>query len=213
MGKYIISLMPIIISFLALVVNFIHGSNRNKTVIFDTLSKEMSAKKPNPYVVQACISRIHSSRPIPFSILKRLLSHENSFEIIQLFSFGRKILDIFKLYESNGKIIVDYSMAYKSKKNLWASGLLCLAVMLFLYYLSVTTLLDLMMSIDFMIVRDSRMLSTWIGIIPEMCILIFCLLLNFIFSWQFQIICSSKKRIKKIQKLLDEGRASKTRLQ
>ena len=213
MGKYIISLIPIIISFLALVVNFIHGSNRNKTGIVDTLSKEMSTKKPNPYVVQACISRIHSSRPIPFSILKRLLSYENSFEIIQLFSFGRKILDIFKFYESNGKIIVDYSLAYKSSKNLWASGLLCLAVMLFLYYLSVSTLLDLMMSIDIMLVRDSRILSTWIGLIPETYILIFCLVLNFIFSWQFQIICSSKKRINKIQKLLDEGRMLKMRFQ
>lgn len=62
--------LPILVSVTALLVNFIHGSAKNKTGIIDALSKELSNNNPNPYVVQACISRIHSSRPIPATVLK-----------------------------------------------------------------------------------------------------------------------------------------------
>ncbi|EKR2483474.1 hypothetical protein G7H16_004947, partial [Salmonella enterica subsp. enterica serovar 4,[5],12:i:-] len=108
MIKYAVSFLPILVSVLALLVNFIHGSAKNKTGIIDALSKELSNNNPNPYVVQACISRIHSSRPIPATVLKKLLCYDNAFEIIQLISYGRKILDIFSFNESGGKIFVGY---------------------------------------------------------------------------------------------------------
>ncbi|WP_323634523.1 hypothetical protein [Pectobacterium polaris] len=206
MTEYIVPFVPILVSILTLLVNFIHGGNKNKTGIIDTLSKEISNKNTNPYVVQVCISRIHNSRPIPYAILKKLLRYDNAFEIIQLISFGQKILDIFKFNESGSKITVGYSETYKLARNRWGSGILCLCVIFFLYYLSVTTLLEIIISVDTMAESDSRMLSTWIGLIPEVGGLLFSMVMNFVFSWQFQIILFSRKRINKIQKLLDEGR-------
>lgn len=85
------------------------------------------------------------------------------------------------------------------------SGLLCLCAMLFCYYLSVTTFVNLIILVDTMTVRDSRIFSTvgvssghwWIAILYDN---------EFLFSWQFQIILLSKQRIDRIQKLLDAGR-------
>ena len=206
MIKYAVSFLPILVSVLALLVNFIHGSAKNKTGIIDALSKELSNNNPNPYVVQACISRIHSSRPIPATVLKKLLCYDNAFEIIQLISYGRKILDIFSFNESGGKIFVGYSDAYKFARNRWGSGLLCLCAMLFCYYLSVTTFVNLIILVDTMTVRDSRMFSTWLALAPDIGGLLFSMIMNFLFSWQFQIILLSKQRIDRIQKLLDAGR-------
>lgn len=206
MTKYIVSLLPIMVSVLSLLVNFIHGSTKNKTGIVDTVSKELSNKNSNPYVLQACIARLHNSRPIPATILKKLLSYDNAFEIIQLISYGRKVLDIFSFNDSGGKITVGYSDAYKLARNRWGSGLLCLCAMLFCYYLSITTLIELIKSVDVMTERDSKTLSTWIGLAPNVGGLLFSMMMNFMFSWQFQIILFSKKRIEKIQILLDAGR-------
>lgn len=70
---YFFAFLPILISLASLLVSFIHGSNKNKTGIIDNLSKELSSKRVTPYVVQVCVSRIHNSRPIQFSILKNFL--------------------------------------------------------------------------------------------------------------------------------------------
>lgn len=206
MTKYFFSFLPIMVSILSLLVNYIHSSNKNKTGIIDTLSKELSNKNSNPYVVQACIARIHNSRPIPATILKKLLRYDNAFEIIQLISYGRKVLDIFRFNESGGKITVGYSEAYKLVRNRWLSGLLCLGALLLCYYLSVTTLIDLIISVDTMTERGSRILSTWVALVPGVAGLLFSMIMSFLFSWQLLIILSSKQRIDQIQKLLDTGR-------
>jgi len=211
MTKYIVSLLPIMFSALTLLVNFLHGSTKNKTGIVDTLSKELANKNPNPYVVQACIARIHNSRPIPASILRKLLSYDHAFEIIQLISYGRKILDIFSFNETNGKITVGYSDAYKLARNRWGSGMLCLCAMLFCYYLSITTLIELIISVDTMTERNGKILSTWIGLAPNVGGFLFSMIMNFLFSWQFQIILFSRNRIDRIQFLLDAGRCASYR--
>ncbi|EHK7195922.1 TPA: hypothetical protein JZ896_002663 [Escherichia coli] len=206
MTKYIVSFLPIMVSVLSLLVNFIHGSTKNKTGIVDTLSKELSNKISNPYIVQACIARIHNSRPIPATILNKLLCYDNAFEIIQLISYGRKILDIFSFNETGGKITVGYSDAYKLARNRWGSGLLCLCAMIFCYYLSITTLIELIISVDTMTERDAKILNTWMGIAANVGGFLFSMIMNFLFSWQFQIILFSRKRIDRIQVLLDADR-------
>ncbi|ANI83320.1 hypothetical protein [Kosakonia oryzae] len=197
--------LPIIISVLSLWTNYIHGSNKSKTSIIDNLSKELSNKKPTPYIIQACVSRIHNSRAIPFNILKKLLHYNNALEIIQLVSVGRKILDIFKLSESNNNIVVEYSDAYSTLTSRLTSMLLCLVAILIVYSTSVYLMLEIMVSIGKMNSIESENLTKMGSVIFDILSLIFLMFMTFVFSWQFIIIFTSKKRIIKIQKLINDN--------
>ncbi|VAE22119.1 MULTISPECIES: hypothetical protein [Enterobacteriaceae] len=204
-ATYIFSLIPVIISIVTLWINYAQGSNKNKTGIIDSLASELSKKNANPYVIQVCISRIHSSRPIPYRILNKILRYDNALEIIQMVSTGRRILDLLQFSESGQKITVDYSSGYKSAVNRWISGLICTGSMLFCYFLSVNTMIDLIISVDTMSVKESESLANWVDIAPDIVGLAFSMIMTFIFSWQTLIILQSKRRIKKIKKLLDAG--------
>ncbi|ELR0356345.1 MULTISPECIES: hypothetical protein [Enterobacteriaceae] len=201
----IFAFLPIAISFFSLWVSFIHGNNRNKTGIVDTLSKELSNKRTTPYIIQVCVSRIHNSRPIPFNILKKLLHYNNALEIIQLFSFGRKLLDILKFSESNNRIVVGYSDTYNTLTSRLISMLICFSSLSICYFTSVYLMLEMMKSID----RASSMGGVGFiefgEIIFKTIGLIFFMFMTFIFSWQFMIIFRSGKRISKIQKLINDN--------
>ncbi|ALL17750.1 hypothetical protein UP00_13870 [Enterobacter asburiae] len=199
---YFFAFLPILISFASLLVSFIHGSNKNKTGIIDNLSKELSSKRVTPYVVQVCVSRIHNSRPIQFSILKKLLNYNDALEIIQLFSYGRKVLDIFKFSEDGNRILVGYSQAYNTFTSRLMSMLVCLLSLLVCYSASVYFMIEIMFSLNQMNSMGSVGVEAG-DVIFKSIGLIFFMLMTFGFSWQFVIIFGSGKRIKKIQKLID----------
>lgn len=204
-ATYIFSLIPIVVSFLKVWINFTVGKNKNKKEIIDSLASELARKKPNPYVIQACISRIHNSRPIPYTILKKIVRYENALEIIQMVSTGRRILDLLQLSETGKDIVIDYSDGYKSTINRCISGVICFYAMLFFYYLSVNTMIDLIISVDTMSIQESESLTAWIDTTPDVFGLAFSMIMTFIFSWQLLIILQSKKRIAKIKLLLESG--------
>ncbi|EKM5744402.1 hypothetical protein PU345_003712 [Enterobacter kobei] len=203
--KCLFSLLPILVSIFTLWVNYIHGDSKNKNTLIDTLAKELSSKNTNPYVVQACISKLHKSRAISYRVLNKLIRYDNAFEIIQLISSGRKILDIFKLKESGVNITVEYSDVYKSKSSRIWGMVLCFAVTMFCYYLSITTISKLLDAASTIQAQNSLISIIWDGFVPDMCELLFSMIMTFVFSWQFLILFLSSKRIDRIQTLLDIG--------
>ncbi|EOC1568776.1 hypothetical protein ACI1AR_004231 [Cronobacter dublinensis] len=209
--SFILPFIPIVISFFSLWVNFIHGNNKNKTAIIDNLSKELSSKKPTPYIIQACISRIHNSRPIPYNILKKIINYNNALEIIQFFSAGRRILDIIKLTEKNNRIIVGYSAAYEKSINRLKTMFICFLCMSFCYYASVNLTIDVIFSLDTISSLPNVALIDAGDELLKALGLAFFMFMTFVFSLQFFIILTSKKRIIKIQALIDDNNFSHNR--
>lgn len=199
-----LAFLPIVVSFFSLWVSYIQGSNKNKTTIIDSLSKELSAKKPNPYIIQVCISRIHNSRAIPFNVLSKLLCNNNAFEIIQLISVGKRVLDILKVSECNGGIVVGYTDAYRALKNRVVSMLLCVVAVVACYSSSVYMMLKMMFSIETISIMGNKNFAEWVNVFPKTMGLLFFMFMTFIFSWQFIIIFTSGRRIMQIQKLIDD---------
>ncbi|MFK3711760.1 hypothetical protein [Leclercia adecarboxylata] len=208
---FLVAVIPVIISVLSLLVSFIHGSNKNRTGIIDSLSREMNNKKPNPYIIQACISRIHQSRPIPYNILQKILCFNNAFEIIQRVSVGRKALDILKFSVVNNRIALEYSDMFSKRRDRWMTMLVCAFSLVICYSTSVYMMFRMMFIVDTMSVMDSTRISAWGSILPELCGLVFFMFMMTIFSWQFIIIATSKNRIDRIQKLIDENYCDRNR--
>lgn len=197
--------LPIVVSFFSLWVSYIQGSNKNKTNIIDSLSKELSTKKPNPYIIQVCISRIHNSRAIPFNVLSQLLHNNNAFEIIQLVSVGKRILDILKVSECNGNVVVEYTNAYRALKSRVMSMFMCVVAILVCYSFSVYTMLKMMFSIETISMMENESFVEWINVFPKAIGLFFFMVMTFIFSWQLLIIFTSGRRIMQIQQLIDDN--------
>lgn len=162
-----LAFLPIVVSFFSLWVSYIQGSNKNKTTIIDSLSKELSAKKPNPYIIQVCISRIHNSRAIPFNVLSKLLCNNNAFEIIQLVSVGKRVLDILKVSECNGVIVAQYTDAYRALKNRVVSMLLCVVAIVACYSSSVYMMLKMMFSIETISIMGNKNFAEWVNVFPK----------------------------------------------
>ncbi|EGT4315908.1 hypothetical protein DOX48_21115 [Cronobacter malonaticus] len=210
-ASLIIAFLPVLFSFFSLWVNFIHGNNKNKTAIIDSLSKELSSKKPTAYIIQACVSRIHNSRPIPYKVLKDIVYYNNALEIIQLFSTGRKLLDILKLTEKNNRIIVGYSATYEKSKSRIITMIICSLLIAFCYSLSVNLMVDIMLSFDTIKYLSSVALSDAGDLLLQALGLAFFMFMMFVFSLQLLIIWTSKKRIIKIQALIDDNNFSHNR--
>lgn len=209
--SFIIPFLPVLFSFFSLWVSFIHGNNKNKTAIIDSLSKELSSKKPTAYIIQACVSRIHNSRPIPYKILKKIVNYNNALEIIQLFSAGRKVLDILKFTEKNNRIIVGYSATYEKSKSRLITMIICSLFIAFCYSLSVNLMVDIMLSFDTIKYLSSVVLSDASDLLLQVLGLAFFMFMMFVFSLQLLIIWTSKKRIIKIQALIDDENFSHNR--
>lgn len=204
LSSLIAYLTPIIFSLLSLWIKFTHGSNKNKTEIIDSLSKELNNKKPNPYIVQACVSRMHSSKPISFNLLEKLLSHNNAFEIIQIFSIGRKYLDILRITDTNNRLNLEYSGPFSTSIKRWMCMLTCAFAFVSCYSTAVYIIFKAMIIVDTMSVKESENLMAWWSIFPEVMALIFLVLIMSLFSWIFIIIATSEKRKIRIQQLMNE---------
>lgn len=206
-----ISFYPYSYFIFSLWVSFINGNNKNKTAIIDNLAMELNRKKTTSYIIQVCVSRIHNSRPIPYNILKKIINYNNALEIIQFFSAGRRILDVIKLTEKNNRIIVGYSAAYEKTINRLRAMFICFLCMSFCYYISVTLTIDIMFSLDTISSLSNVVLIDAGDVLLKALGLAFFMFMTFIFSSQFLIISTSKKRIIKIQALIDDNNFSHNR--
>lgn len=209
--SFIFALLPIAISFISLWINLIHGNIKNKTDVIDNLSQELNNKEPTPYIIQACVSRIHNSRPIPFKILNKLLHYNNALEIIQLVSAGRKILDIIEFSENGNSITVGYTNAFNTVASRFFCMVVCFGSLLLCYSASVYIMLQIMISIKGMSSLGAEEIAEIGELTLKAIVLIFFMFMTFIFSWQLIIILYSRKRITKIQKLINDGYVSHNR--
>ncbi|WP_373240141.1 hypothetical protein [Kluyvera ascorbata] len=199
----LLALTPLAISALTLYVSYVHGGNKIRTSIADSLSKELNNKKANPYILEMCISRIHNGKTIPYKILKKLLWHNNAFEIIHLVSLDRSILDILMFSYVDGRIVVGYTKAYSTILSRALAMLVCFGAVS-LISISSFYLIDEVMNM-----LEGGKLNMWLDLTPRILFLLFFMIMVFIFSSQFIIILSSKGIIIKVQGLIDENHKEK----
>lgn len=144
-------------------------------------------------------------------MLSKLLCNNNAFEIIQLVSVGKRVLDILKVSECNGGIVAQYTDAYRALKNRVVSMLLCVVAIVACYSSSVYMMLKMMFSIETISIMGNKNFAEWVNVFPKAMGLLFFMFMTFIFSWQFIIIFTSGRRIMQIQKLIDDHSIQYTR--
>lgn len=108
MAKYVFLLLPIIISFLS----YIQSLKKDNLNLISELTKEISSKRPNPYVVESLVCKIHFMRPIPYKYLIIILRKNNSYEILTHLSRCRRFLNLVSPVIINRNIIFEYTSPF-----------------------------------------------------------------------------------------------------
>ncbi len=202
MAKYVFLLLPIIISFLS----YIQSLKKDNLNLISELTKEISSKRPNPYVVESLVCKIHFMRPIPYKYLIIILRKNNSYEILTHLSRCRRFLNLVSPVIINRNIIFEYTSPFSTKLRRFFCLLICVTISGFCFSetLNLTALaFDNYRMIEFYEQAKSYKLNLErfdmaINIMKAFVTFI----LYFIFSMQFITISASMWRVKIINKLV-----------
>lgn len=202
MAKYVFLLLPIIISFLA----YIQSLKKDNLNLIAELTKEISSKRPNPYIVESLVSKIHFMRPIPYKDLIVILRKNNSYEILVHLSRCRRFLKLVTPVILNRNITFEYTPPFSTKLRRFFSLLLCAAVAGFCFTetLKLTeSLFDNYQMIEIYEQAKSYKLNPErFDIAKNVIKALATFILYFTFSMQFITISASMWRVKVINKLV-----------
>lgn len=109
-----ISVITLIAANIIPILTYRQNGDKNKLVLMDTLSRELGKEEPCAYLVESCVARLHSIRPISWAFLQVVLPCSHSLEIIQLVSSGRRILNVFDISVEDKRPVVQYAAAFSS---------------------------------------------------------------------------------------------------
>lgn len=134
--------VPLVVAMMTTVVPYLtyrQNGDKNKLALMDTLVREIEKPQPCAYLVESCVARLHSIRPLPWSFLRLVLPCSNAVEIIQLVSTGRRVLDLFEISVDNGRPGVKYAPALSKPVTRWITMMTCLMLgTFFMILLSIT---------------------------------------------------------------------------
>lgn len=198
---FLVPALTIISGLIATWLSFIYNSNRLKTEEIERLSRELTKRPSIPYIVEACVVRIHRCRPIPYDILKRLLRLSNAFEVIQLISPGRRYLNIFQFSVKEGVIQVSYKTPFLKPWSRAITAIIALFIVTLSYSMAVKSLMDISLFLDGSNWSGQKCLDTFISVY----MLFTSMVLSIVCTIQIYVISSAPSRLSKVNELLREN--------
>lgn len=202
MAKYIFLLLPIIISFLV----YIQSLKKDNLNLIAELTKEISSKRPNPYIVESLVSKIHFMRPIPYKDLIVILRKNNSYEILVHLSRCRRFLNLVTPVILNRNITFEYTPPFSTKLRRLFCLILCAAIagLCFTETLNLTELLfDNYQMIElYEHAKSYKLYPERFDMAKNAMKGLITFILYFTFSIQFITISASIWRVKEMNKLI-----------
>lgn len=202
MTKYIFLLLPIIISFLV----YIQSLKKDNLSLIAELTKEISSKRPTPYIVESLVSKIHFMRPIPYNALIVILRRNNSYEILTHLSRCRRLLKLVTPVTINHNITFEFTPLFNTRFRLVFIMLLCITVasLSFNEMLNISELLfDNFEMIDiYAEAKSYRLNLEQLDMFKNIMEISVAFFFYFIFSTQLLTIAASLWRVKILNKLI-----------
>lgn len=202
MVKYIFLALPVIISFLS----YIQSLKKDNLSLISELTKEISNKRPTPYIVESLVSKIHFMRPIPYKDLIVILRKNHSYEILVHLSRCRRFLNLVNPVIVNRSVTFEYTPPFSTKSRRFFSLLFCASVAGFCFNETLNLagmLFDNIQMIDLYEQAKSYKLNPErFDMVKNIIKILVIFSLYFIFSIQFITISASMWRVKLINRLV-----------
>lgn len=197
-----IPLVTVIVANIIPFLTYRQNDDKNKVVLMDTLARELDKQQPCAYLVESCIARLHNIRPLSWVFLRKVLPCSHSLEIIQLVSYGRRVLDLFDISVDGDRPVVQYAAALSDplrRRNTMFTCILLGAFFIALLSYTEWQLLELLFENS---LSNNVSNAVYGEMLYKVMQILLCAGAVFVFTLQGVILKRAEKRLSQIQMLI-----------
>jgi len=203
--NYLLLILPILIS----VLTYFQTIKKDNSGLVSELAKELVLKEPTPYVVECLVSKIHSIIPLSFEHLRVLLKSNNAYSALVYFAKCRRDLCFAELVFNGEQVNFDFTPHFKKKTSRIISMLLCLGVIILMYYEFIQMFnmaIDFYMKIKFISpVNELLRSELHFKFISYTLAFVTALIICFLFAWLLINIYQAKNMINRANTAIKNG--------